>query len=80
MTLNISLISRHVMAQSSEIRLTNPQTGALVEVISPEVDILNFAWRTMRGLFTQPLTLTNTQRCGILESEKRDVSDTRRAR
>ena len=23
---------------------------------------------------------TNTQRCGILESEKRDVSDTRRAR
>ena len=26
------------------------------------------------------LLLTNTQRCGILESEKRDVSDTRRAK
>ena len=80
MTLNISLISRHVMAQSSDLRLTNPQTGALVEVISPEVDILNFAWRAIRDLFTQSLLLTNTQRCGILESEKRDVSDTRRAR
>jgi hypothetical protein len=56
MTLNISLIFWHVMAQSSDLRLTNPQTGALVEVISPEVDILNFAWRAIRGLFTQPLT------------------------
>ncbi len=50
MTLNISLLSRYVMAQSSDLRLTNPQTGALVEDISPkQVEITYFTWRAVIG-------------------------------
>lgn len=50
MTLNISLLSRNVMAQSSDLQLTNPDTGALVEDASPkQVDITYFAWRAVIG-------------------------------
>lgn len=50
MTLNISLLSRNVMAQSSDLQLTDPDTGALVEDASPkQVDITYFAWRAVIG-------------------------------
>jgi len=50
MTLNISLLSRSVMAQSSDLRLTDPGTGALVEDASPkQVDITYFTWRAVIG-------------------------------
>jgi hypothetical protein len=50
MTLNISLLSRNVMAQSSDLRLTDPRSGALVEDASPkQVDITYFTWRAIIG-------------------------------
>src|SRR5712692_5896240 len=50
MTLNISLLSRYVMAQSSDLRLTDPHTGALVEDASPkQVQIGYFTWQAVIG-------------------------------
>ena len=50
MTLNISLLSRYVMAQSSDLRLTDPHIGALVEDASPkQVQIGYLTWQAVIG-------------------------------
>jgi hypothetical protein len=50
MTLNISLISRYIMAQSSDLRLTDPQMGKPAANPSPkQIEIVYFSWRAIIG-------------------------------
>src|SRR5712691_335096 len=50
MTLNITVISSKLIAQSSDMRLTNPATGAVVDEASPkQIDVSYFGWRAVIG-------------------------------
>src|SRR5205823_7469648 len=50
MTLNMSIVSKHFIAQSSDLRLTDPKTGKIVEDASPkQVGAVYFDWRAVIG-------------------------------
>lgn len=50
MTLNVTVITQALIAQSSDLRLTNPDTGAIVDDASPkQVAVSYFGWRAVIG-------------------------------
>lgn len=50
MTLNVSVVSKHLLAQSSDMRLTDPRTGATVLDASPkQVPVRYFGWQGVIG-------------------------------